>query len=223
MEPVRASVEDSARSGDLCLEPGAVTRVVLADDHPLFLAALRAVLERAGIEVVGSATRGDRLLAFVAELRPDAVLLDIEMPGIDGMTCLRTLRWRWPEIRVVVVSGHEADEQVAEALAAGAAAFVGKTVDVDELTDLLRPASAKAAGRTAAAGVGLTKREVEILRLAAEGHSNATLARMLWVVEPTVKYHLSNAYRKLGVANRTQAAARARALGLLRDQPRRVD
>jgi DNA-binding NarL/FixJ family response regulator len=204
----------------------AATKVALADDHPLFLTALRTVLEEEGIEVVGAARRGDELLDLVAQEQPDAVLLDLEMPRMDGMTCLGELRSRWPAIRVVILSAHDADERVAQALAAGAAAFVGKTAEADEIAALLRGETPRRGSvrplRPTPDHAGLTRREIEILRLAAEGHSNAALARMLWVVEPTVKFHLSNVYRKLGVANRMQAALRARDLGLLDDRPRRA-
>jgi DNA-binding NarL/FixJ family response regulator len=205
-------------------------RVVLADDHPLYLEALRTALQDREIDVVGTASRGDEVVGLVAELAPDAVLLDLEMPGMNGLSCLAELRARWPELKVLILSGHDGSANIERALASGAACFVAKTADIGDVTHALRmvtesrtvhfapPASTLRVVETPdPEPEQLTRREREILALTAEGLSNSQLARKLWVTEQTVKFHLSNIYRKLEVANRTQAAARARQLRLIED------
>jgi DNA-binding NarL/FixJ family response regulator len=205
-------------------------RVVLADDHPLYLEALRTALRDREIDVVGTAGRGDEVVGLVAELAPDAVLLDLEMPGMNGLSCLAELRARWPELKVLILSGHDGSANIERALSSGAACFVAKTADIADVIHALRmvtesrtvhfapPASALRVVELPEPELEqLTRREREILALTAEGLSNSQLARKLWVTEQTVKFHLSNIYRKLEVANRTQAAARARQLRLIED------
>jgi DNA-binding NarL/FixJ family response regulator len=205
-------------------------RVVLADDHPLYLEALRTALRDREIDVVGTAGRGDEVVGLVAELAPDAVLLDLEMPGMNGISCLAELRARWPELNVLILSGHDGSANIERALASGAACFVAKTADIADVIHALRmvtesrtvhfapPVSTlRVVDLPEPEPEQLTRREREILALTAEGLSNSQLARKLWVTEQTVKFHLSNIYRKLEVANRTQAAARARQLRLIED------
>ena len=208
-----------------------MTRVILADDHPLFLSALELSLEAAGVEVVGTSGTGDEVLSLVEKWQPDAVLLDLAMPGMDGLTCVTQLADKHPDVRVVVVSATDDPNAIREVLAAGAVCFVGKSVQPSDLVHALR-AVTKTQGihyrgelpaaeldrpvRLAAQdGHGLTKRELEILRLVASGSSNSQMAKLLWVTEQTVKFHLSNIYRKLDVPNRTAASAKANSLGLL--------
>jgi DNA-binding NarL/FixJ family response regulator len=202
MEP-NAHARPAAAGGSVPKAKGEeVTRVVLADDHPLFLEALRSALEAEQVEVVGAVGRGDDLLELVAERRPDVVLLDLDLPGLDGMSCLRELRVRSPKVRVVIVSAHDDPALVEEALAAGATTFVAKTADTAELLRAVElPRRRPPRPPRASTELGLTSRELEILRLAADGHSNAALARILWLSEPTVKSHLSSVYRKLGVGS----------------------
>ena len=206
-------------------------RVVLADDHPLFLAGLEAALEREGLEIVGLAGSGQALLEVAGEVAPDVVLLDVAMPGMDGIECLVELRHRFPEMKVVMLSGSDDDHVINRCLDAGAICFVGKSVEPADIAHVLRaacgglkiryqqtegsarPARVETQGSSAAEL--LTRREREILRMVAEGGTNAELAQRLWVTEQTVKFHLSNIYRKLEVGNRTQAARRGLALGLI--------
>ncbi len=208
-----------------------MTRVILADDHPLFLSALELSLEAAGVEIVGTCGTGDEVLELVDKWTPDAVLLDLAMPGMDGLTCVTQLAERHPDVRVVVLSATDDPTAIREVLAAGAVCFVGKNVQPSDLVHALRavtktdgihyrgelPAAdlARPARREEQEGHGLTKRELEILRLVASGSSNSQLAKLLWVTEQTIKFHLSNVYKKLGVANRTAASAAASRLGLL--------
>jgi len=210
-----------------------VTRVVLVDDHPLFVEALRAAVERAGIEVAGTASRGDELMELMETVEADAVLLDLAMPGLDGYECLDQLRERHPSTRVIVVSATDDEENIRRALDSGAVCFVGKATDPNDLAGAVHvllsdsihlevPRGARPGPRKSstngAAGL-LTPRELEILRLASDGLSNSEMAKQLWVTDQTVKFHLSNIYRKLEVSNRTGASRWAREHGLLDGEP----
>jgi DNA-binding NarL/FixJ family response regulator len=209
-----------------------MTRVILADDHPLFLSALELALQEAGIEVLGTASTGTEALQLADQCEPDAVLLDLCMPEIDGVTCIRRLSALYPDLRIVVVSATDDQAVIHSALAAGAVCFVGKSVQPDDLVHALRAVLNARNGGIHYRGElpvthlrpvrnerrdthGLTKRELEILRLAASGSSNSQMAKLLWVTEQTIKFHLSNVYKKLGVPNRTAASAAASKLGLL--------
>jgi DNA-binding NarL/FixJ family response regulator len=204
--------------------------VVLVDDHPLFLEALGRQLEADGIEVAGTTTRAEEAVTLASDTSPDIVLLDLRMPGMDGLDALQQLRTKHPDVKVVILSGEDDSARIERALAAGAAAFVVKTASGADIAHALRAVTGDTAvyytaprgapeptPDTSSDAAGLTKREREILTLVAAGHSNARLGRMLWVTEQTIKFHLSNIYRKLGVSNRTEAAARAYALGLIPD------
>src|SRR4051794_14588085 len=193
-------------------------RVVLVDDHPLFLEALGRQLTAEGIEVAGTTTRAEEAVELTGSARPDIVLLDLRMPGMDGLDALQKLREEHPEVKVVILSGENDAGRIDRALAAGAAAFVVKTASADDIAHALRAVmgdatvyyttpreTGEAPPEPAPDAAGLTRREREILALVAAGHSNARLGRMLWVTEQTIKFHLSNIYRKLGVSNRTEA------------------
>jgi DNA-binding NarL/FixJ family response regulator len=157
------------------------------------------------------------------------------LPGEpSGLNVLRQARSTAPEMRAIVLSTHRDSSHIDSALAAGASAYVVKTAHPDDVASVVRqafehsvfmpaasPAPAPTAGDASVRAErpgGLTRRELEILKLVAEGHSNAQLARMLWVTEQTVKFHLSNVYRKLDVANRTEASRWAQRNGLLGDE-----
>ena len=208
-------------------------RVVLADDHPLFLQALQVAMERAGFEVVGTATRGDDLLDLMDRVQTDVVLLDLSMPGYDGFECIHRLRASHPDAAIVVVSGADDEVSIRHAMEAGAVCFVGKAADPNDLagaihvllndaihltphTPPIAPEPAREPGQEGADAL-LTRRELEILRLASSGLSNAQMAKHLWVTEQTIKFHLSNIYRKIGIRNRTAAGRWAQANGLLED------
>jgi DNA-binding NarL/FixJ family response regulator len=204
----------------------AKTKVLIADDHRLMLEAVRAALEEDGdFEVVGVTSDSTKVLTLVAGLKPDVLVLDVRMPQMDGITCLKRVRARFPETAVVMLSASEDAGILREAIEHGAAAFVLKHIDPRDLGGVLRQAldgtvfqSAGIfadAGMAVAASAGLTSKEHEILNLLSSGMSNQQIAIKLWVAEQTVKFHLTNIYRKLDVKNRTAAITKARSLGLI--------
>jgi DNA-binding NarL/FixJ family response regulator len=188
--------------------------------------AVRIALEgRPEFEVVGVAESGSQVLPVVQQTKPDLVLLDLRMPGMDGLTCIGLLRERTPAVKIAVLSGADSDEMATEALRLGASAFISKRVDPDELPAALLAAYEETVhepiGRAeqglvlAVREAGLTARELEILRALSEGHSNKEIAKLLWLAEQTVKFHLTNIYRKLDVTSRTEAVHWAYRHGLL--------
>ena len=203
---------------------------VLSDQHPLWMETVEQVLGRAGVRVVAKHSCSDDALEAVEELRPDLLVTGLKMADgdISGTTLIRQSGDRVPGVKIVVFSMYEDSEHIDAALAAGAHAYVLKTAHPEDLTSAVRQvfqhsiflASVRAVEPQPSFNLddnrsGLTRRELEILRLVAEGHSNAQLARMLWVTEQTVKFHLSNIYRKLDVGNRTEASRWAQLNGLL--------
>jgi DNA-binding NarL/FixJ family response regulator len=209
---------------------------VICDSHPMWLDAVEQVLRRIGIEVVGKTTSTSDALSMVDDHNPDLLIAELDSPAGDpsGIALIERARSSAPSIRTIVLSLHTDTQVIDAALAAGASAYVVKTAHPDDLAAAIRQAfshSVYLAGRRPEAPApapqavsldddpDLTRRELEILRLVAEGHSNAELARMLWVTEQTVKFHLSNIYRKLDVANRTEASRWAQVHGLLETRP----
>jgi DNA-binding NarL/FixJ family response regulator len=208
-------------------------RVIIADDHPLIPVAIGHCLgDTNDFELVGSAASGAQVAALVARTAPDLVLLDLNMPVLDGMDCLAVLREEFPRVKVVIFSGVEDAETIRRVLGAGAAAFVAKSVDPVDLPSVLRLAlERKAYFSMPQAGcvaqeitqnrahdpAGLTSRELEILAAVARGLSNRAVGKELFLSDQTVKFHLHNIYGKLGVANRTEATAAAHRLGLTTD------
>jgi DNA-binding NarL/FixJ family response regulator len=201
-------------------------RVVIADDHKLLLDGIRRALETdGGFEVVGETLNGAQVLPLVSQTRPDLVVLDVRMPQMDGLACLDEIRKRFPEIKVVMLSASTSPDLVDTALRRGASAYVVKSVDPADLPSTLRqvvsgtvfstlglPESPEPSGARAA---GLTDRETAILNAAARGLSNDEIAKELWVTQQTVKFHLTNIYRKLGVKNRTEATRIAYQRGIV--------
>jgi DNA-binding NarL/FixJ family response regulator len=204
-------------------------RVVIADDHRLILDGVRRALEDdGGFEIVGETQSGNEVLDLVAETSPDLVVLDVRMPELDGLACLDQLRSRFPEVKVVMLSASTSPDLVETALRRGASAYVVKSVDPADLPSTLRQVASgtvfssiavpSSGGPTAGQAAGLTDREIAILSALARGLSNDQIAKELWVAQQTVKFHLTNVYRKLGVKSRTEALRRAYQLGLV-DQP----
>ena len=218
---------------------GAPVRVLLVDDQSLFREALATLLSvRDDVEVVGEAANGDEALRRAAELRPEVVLMDLRMPVLDGVAAIRRLHVEQPEVRVIALTTFDDDEDVFAALRAGAVGYLLKDVSSSVLVEAILAASrdesvlqpsvaAKVVARFARLPaddavppaqplvVPLSERELQILRLLAEGRSNREIADALFLAEGTVKNHVTNVLGKLGVRDRTQAALRARALGLL--------
>jgi DNA-binding NarL/FixJ family response regulator len=200
-------------------------KVVIADDHRLTLDGVRRTLEAVeDIDVVGTASSGSQVLPLVKRTLPNMVLLDIRMPGIDGITCLQLLRQNHPDVKVVMLSAYSDRDQVQTALGAGASAYIAKTVNPADLPSALRQVfegtvyhaiGIAEADATAAAQADLTERELTVLRALARGLSNKAIGHEFWVTEQTVKFHLGNIYRKLGVQNRTAAVHYAHQHGLV--------
>ena len=218
------------------MSPANGRTALLVDRHPLWLDTIESVVARAGVAVAAKVTSPRAALELVAKLEPDLLVTGVRMAAgeIDGIALVRAARARAPHLRAVVLSSSTDQAHVDAAFQAGARAYVVKTAHADDITSAVRQAfehSIYLAGAPAAAAAqppavlplekfaDLTRRELEILQLVAEGHSNAELARMLWVTEQTVKFHLSNVYRKLEVSNRTEASRWAQRAGLLAASP----
>ncbi|WP_245687303.1 response regulator [Streptacidiphilus griseoplanus] len=198
-------------------------RVLLVDDHQVVRRGLRTFLEvQDDIEVVGEAADGAEGVARTEELRPDVVLMDVKMPGTDGIQALQQLRERGSAARVLIVTSFTEHRTVVPALRAGAAGYVYKDVDPEALAGAIRAVHAghvllqpELAGTLLAEdgprapqgrGGALTEREQEVLGHIADGRSNREIARSLHLSEKTVKTHVSNILMKLDLADRTQAA-----------------
>jgi DNA-binding NarL/FixJ family response regulator len=201
-------------------------RVLIADDHRLMVEGTKQALERAGgFEVVGEAVNGVQVLPMVRRLKPELVLLDLRMPQMDGLTCLSKIKKEFPDVRVAILSVSQDPELIQTALKRGANAYIVKSIDPEDLAAALRQALdgnvfttagvTEDPGERAARDAGLTERELVIVRAVARGLSNEAIAKELWVAEQTVKFHLTNIYRKLGVSNRTEAARYAFEQGLV--------
>ena len=203
-------------------------RVLLADDHTMLRESLRRFLSDEGFDVVGEAGDGEEALRLTEELRPDVVLMDVSMPVLDGVEATRTLRRRFPDTEVVVLTMF-GDSAVAErAFRAGAAGFLAKDCSLDEVAEAIRiaadrdrdvsPSVAKSMLSTSD-DLGLSRREVEVLQLIAEGASTPEVGEKLFISVKTVKNHLASIYEKLDSRDRTQAVLKAVRLGIIRLEP----
>jgi DNA-binding NarL/FixJ family response regulator len=210
-------------------------RVILADDHAVVRKGIRQVLEETGdIQVVAEAGDGEEALALVAEHRPEVLVLDIRMPRLSGVDVTRRVAAEYPGVRVLVLTAYDDDPYVFALLKAGAAGYILKTADSDEL---IRAVRAVAANRSALApeiaqkvlqqftggarSVGdevvqeLSERELQVLRLAGKGLTNRAIGVQLAISDRTVQGHLANIYSKLHVTTRTEAVLKAVRLGWL--------
>lgn len=200
-------------------------KVLVVDDHPLMVEGIRRALETCDdFEVVGEAHNGTQVLPMIRNTSPDIVLLDLRLPGMDGLTCMARIKQQYPEVKVAVMSVFFDREHIDAALQRGACSYIVKSINPADLPSALRQAvegtvfhalglpsdDEGSPARTA----GLTERETAILSGVARGLSNQAIGKELWVTEQTVKFHLTNVYRKLGVANRTEAARYAYQHGL---------
>ncbi|MEX1177800.1 MAG: response regulator transcription factor [Nitriliruptor sp.] len=207
-------------------------RVVVADDHTLVRqSVLKAVRSEEGIEVVGEAGDGPGTLVAVAEHDPDLLVVDIAMPGLDGLTVAEQLRREKPALRIIFLSMHDDDSSLQRAVSLGAAGFVSKSASIEELLEAVRAVRDGgsylssnvasrvmdlAAGRSPATTLGLTPREREILGLLTDGHRPTEIGTTLFLSVKTVKNHLTSVYSKLGVETGAQAVAEAYRLGLVK-------
>ena len=204
-------------------------RVLIADDHGVVRQGLRMYLALdSEIEVIGEACNGVQALELAHDLRPDVVLMDLLMPEMDGITAITRIRQELPEIEVIALTSVLEDSSVVGAIRAGAIGYLLKDTEADELVQAIKSAadgqvqlSPKAAARLMRevrapdSPEDLTEREIDVLRLLAQGHSNKAIALMLSIGEKTVKTHVSNILSKLNVASRTQAALYAVRIGLV--------
>jgi two-component system, NarL family, response regulator LiaR len=210
-------------------------RVAVVDDHELVRSGICHALNMSPeIRVVGEAGDGLAALALLETREVDVLLLDLHMPRMDGFACLDAVTGRWPDLPVVILTVEEDQEIALDVMRRGAAAYVPKYVRPADLATLVRQVAGGAVliGGNKLAGAlgamnrpggdsnghkpahGLTQRELEVLNLVAQGMSNADIARALFITTKTVKYHLTTIFGKLGVRNRTEAAASAIAMGL---------
>lgn len=213
--------------------PARRIRILVADDHAVIRAGIRRLLEGyPDFEVVGEAVDGLEALAEAQDLGPQVILLDMQMPGMNGLEALRQLRASNPDLRVLMLSAYEHDEDVFESLKAGASGYVLKDIAPDELAQAIRSVAqgetllAPGLTRKLVDRLGrppqedlsrlLTAREYEVLRALASGLRNKEIARQLQVSERTITFHLAHVYQKLGATSRTEALRRALELGLLK-------
>ncbi len=195
--------------------------VVLADDHAMVRLGLEQLLARAdGIEVVGTASDGAEAVVVVVEKAPDVVLMDLQMPGLDGVSATRQIVSSGVQTEIVVLTSFSDNERIVAALDAGAIGYLLKDTEPEELLDGIRaaargesPLNPRAArqlltarAHAPAAVVDLTRRELEVLELVRKGLANKQIARRLGITERTVKAHLTSTFQRIGVSDRTQAA-----------------
>jgi len=213
--------------------------VLLVDDHELVRQGVRAFLDtQPDIDVLGEAASGETAISLALEYAPDVVLMDLIMPGMDGVEATRRIKGASPRTQVIILTSYHQDEHIFPAIRAGALSYILKNVGPEELGDIVRRAAAgeavlhpKVAARVVQELSGarqenlnpfteLSEREFEVLRLIADGKRNAEIAQILFISEKTVKNHVSNILSKLHLADRTQAAVYAWREGIVRrDSP----
>ena len=210
-------------------------RLMLADDHRLLRDGLRRSLTEEGFDVIGEASDGHEAIDLADRLRPDVVLMDVTMPGCDGVEATRRISAAHPEIRVVMLTMHADQDVLRSALAAGASGYLIKDCSVDEISETIRMACdeqhALSPGlaasmlnevrrldepSTASPDRVVTKREEEVLQLIADGCSTGEVAERLYISQKTVKNHLASIYQKLDARDRTQAVLQAVRMGIIR-------
>jgi NarL family two-component system response regulator LiaR len=199
-------------------------RVLLVDDHMVVRSGLSTVLiVYDDMKLVGEAGDGEEAIRLCERLQPDVVLMDLLMPRMDGVTAIRTIKERWPQIQVIALTSFKEKEYVEGAIKAGASGYLLKNVSAEELVNAVRRAAAgqpslspeaaqvliQKVNEPSSPGQDMTEREKEILALMVEGLSNNEIAERLIVSQSTVKFHVSNILSKLGVTGRTEAVALA--------------
>jgi two-component system, NarL family, response regulator DegU len=208
-------------------------RVVLADDHRMIRETLRRSLTDEGFDVVAEAANGDEAVRLTEQHRPQVVLMDVTMPGVDGIAATRRIVGAWPEIRVVMLTMHSEPEIVRQAIGAGATGYLSKDCSADDIVEMIRAAAAADATMSPGLARGfldqakqlvpnqddpdpiITRREVEVLQAIADGLSPAEVAAQLYISQKTVKNHLASIYQKLDARDRTQAVVNAMRMGII--------
>ena len=195
-------------------------RVIIVDDHTVVRSGLGAVLDTSeGLELVGEAGDGEEAIKICERLQPDVVLMDLQMPKMDGVEATRLIHDKWPQIHIIALTSYKEKEYVEGVLKAGATSYLLKNVSADELVSAinkvvldqpsLSPEAAQVLIQTvndpSQPGTDLTDREREILALMVEGKSNNEISESIFITQATVKYHVSNILSKLGVTSRTEA------------------
>ena len=206
-----------------------VVRVLIADDHPVVRSGIKGMLEPdPGFEVVGQAASGQEAVALSLREHPDVVLMDLQMPGLDGAAATAQIKAQRPETQVVVLTTYGTDADIVRAIDAGAVGYLLKDAPHEEITravraaargeSMLAPAIAQRLMQRvrSPAGDSLSPREIEVLQLAARGLSNTEIAKELFVSATTAKAHLVHIYAKLGVNDRTAAVTTALERGIIR-------
>jgi two-component system NarL family response regulator len=202
-------------------------RVLIGDDNRLVLEGFRRALEgNEDIEIAGATDSGAYLMTLIERRRPDVVALEFGLQAVTGELCLDLITERYPEIKIVVLSSSSRPEVINSALSRGARAFIVKNVNPRDIPSALRQAyedtvyhayGFRRAPEDALREAGLTEREVTMLKALARGLSNKAIGQELWISQPTVKFHLRNLYRKIGVPNRLAAARFAHSHGVIVD------
>jgi DNA-binding NarL/FixJ family response regulator len=203
-------------------------RVLIADDHPVVRAGLQGMLlGQPDIQVVGEAVTGAETIALTEQLRPHVVLMDLRMPELDGVSATVRIRERQPQIHILVLTTYDGDADILRAVEAGATGYLLKDSPRDDLFRAIRAAAKGESFLTPAVATwligrvrapvedSLSDREVEVLRLVAQGASNKEVAKQLWISEATVKTHLIHIFGKLGVNDRTSAVTVGLERGIL--------
>ena len=218
-------------------------RVLLADDHPLFLEGLRNVLAGRGVNVVGTANDGIQALEQTRALRPDVVLMDIRMPRCNGLDATRLIKSEMPDVKIVILTMSEEDEDLFEAIKSGASGYLPKSLTPEEFMELVigvlegepaiprrlaariinefaqpeaRPREQASAGHaTSADSRSLTRRQIEVLQMVAQGYTYKEIAAALNITERTVEYHMGEILNRLHLQNRAQVIAYATRTGLI--------
>jgi DNA-binding NarL/FixJ family response regulator len=206
-------------------DAGGPTRILVVDDHPMLRAGVIAVIElEGGLEIAGQASNGAEAVEAFRKLQPDITLMDLQMPGISGIEAIQSIRAEFPEARIIVLTTYAGDVQALRALKAGAAGYLLKSTLRKDLIDTIRKVHSgrkhvppEIAEQIAlhSANESLSERETSILRLVSGGKANKEIARQLSISEETVKAHLKNAFLKLGVTDRTEAAITAAKRGII--------
>jgi two-component system NarL family response regulator len=203
-----------------------VIRILVADDHPIVREGLNAVInDQPDMEVVAEASNGKDAVQLALENRPDVMLIDLRMPKMDGLEAIIAIQREWPQARVVILTTYDGDEDIYQALQAGACAYLLKGVPRAELLDTIRAVhngskrippevAVKLAERISSSE--LTERELEVLKLIVAGQNNKEIGISLSITEGTVKAHVNNILGKMGVNDRTQAVTEALRRGIVR-------